>query len=127
MTTHGVRRQLEPRADLAVGLALRECLGDLALALADRLGHAQAAGGQPRSRLLAGEEVDGVRDWRRGDPLRLVAWKKSTRTLAATGKQVVVKGWRLVLAEPGWGFGLLGLAVCAALLVALARASARCR
>ena len=27
-------------------------------------------------------------------------------------------GRRLVLAEPGWGFGLLGLAVCAALLVA---------
>lgn len=48
----------------------------------------QASGNHPRSRILAGDEVDGVRDWRRGDALRLVAWKKSTRTLAATGTLV---------------------------------------
>ena len=38
---------------------------------------------------------EGLRDHRRGDPLRWVAWKKSTRTLATGG--------RLVSREPAGG------------------------
>lgn len=36
----------------------------------------------------AAGEFEGVRDYRRGDPLRQVAWKKSSRTFEATGALV---------------------------------------
>ena len=34
-------------------------------------------------------EYEGVRAWRRGDPLRLVAWKKAARTLASGSGELV--------------------------------------
>lgn len=49
---------------------------------------AESPAGSHQARPRPGEEVDGVRDWRRGDPLRLIAWKKSSRTLASTGTLV---------------------------------------
>ena len=35
-----------------------------------------------------GNELDGVRTYRRGDPLKIVAWKKAARTLEAGGELV---------------------------------------
>jgi uncharacterized protein (DUF58 family) len=40
-----------------------------------------AAGGIAQARTSSGGEVEGVRAYRRGDPLRLVAWKKAAQTL----------------------------------------------
>lgn len=44
--------------------------------------------GTQLQRQASSDEIDGVRDWRRGDPLHLIAWKKSTRTLASSGTLV---------------------------------------
>lgn len=44
--------------------------------------------GTPLARPSSGDENDGVREWRRGDPLRAIAWKKSTRSLASSGTLV---------------------------------------
>lgn len=38
---------------------------------------------------LSGEETDGVRPWRRGDPAHAIAWKVSARALAAGGEPIV--------------------------------------
>lgn len=45
-------------------------------------------GGTGQSRSADGGEVEGVRAYRRGDPLKLVAWKKAARTLESGGELV---------------------------------------
>ncbi len=46
------------------------------------------AGGSTQSRSSDGGEVEGVRAYRRGDPLKLVAWKKAAQALE-TGAELV--------------------------------------
>lgn len=46
------------------------------------------AGGVTRGRSTQGGEVEGVRGYRRGDPLKLVYWKKAAKSLAGGGELV---------------------------------------
>ena len=46
------------------------------------------AGGAQTSRSTEGSEIEGVRAYRRGDPLKLVAWKKAAQALQ-TGAELV--------------------------------------
>jgi uncharacterized protein (DUF58 family) len=46
------------------------------------------AGGVARARAADGGEVEGVRGYRRGDPLKLVYWKKAAKALASGGELV---------------------------------------
>ena len=46
------------------------------------------AGGPTQSRSAEGGEIEGVRAYRRGDPLKLVAWKKAAQALE-TGAELV--------------------------------------
>jgi uncharacterized protein (DUF58 family) len=45
-------------------------------------------GGPTQLRSAAGGEVEGVRGYRRGDPVRLIAWKKAAKALEAGGELV---------------------------------------
>ena len=45
-------------------------------------------GGPTQLRSAAGGEVEGVRGYRRGDPLKLVAWKKAAKALESGGELV---------------------------------------
>ncbi len=45
-------------------------------------------GGPTQSRSAAGGEVEGVRAYRRGDPMKLIAWKKAAKTLDSGGDLV---------------------------------------
>jgi uncharacterized protein (DUF58 family) len=45
-------------------------------------------GGSNQARRTDGGEIEGVRGYRRGDPLRLVAWKKAAQTMNAGGELV---------------------------------------
>ena len=45
-------------------------------------------GGALRARAADGGEVEGVRAYRRGDPLKLVYWKKAAKSLASGGELV---------------------------------------
>ena len=45
-------------------------------------------GGQVRGRAAEGGEIEGVRGYRRGDPLKLVYWKKAAKALASGGELV---------------------------------------
>ena len=45
-------------------------------------------GGPSRSRVNDGGEVEGVRAYRRGDPLKLIAWKKAAKALDTGGDLV---------------------------------------
>ena len=45
-------------------------------------------GGPTQSRSADGGEVEGVRAYRRGDPLKLIAWKKAAKTLESGGELV---------------------------------------
>jgi uncharacterized protein (DUF58 family) len=45
-------------------------------------------GGPTQSRSADGGEVEGVRAYRRGDPLKLIAWKKAAKTLDSGGDLV---------------------------------------
>ena len=45
-------------------------------------------GGPAARRSSDGGEVEGVRSYRRGDPLKMVMWKKAARTLETTGELV---------------------------------------
>jgi len=47
-----------------------------------------APGGPTQARSADGNELDGVRTYRRGDPLKIVAWKKAARTLESGGELV---------------------------------------
>jgi uncharacterized protein (DUF58 family) len=46
------------------------------------------AGGVASARRADGGETEGVRAWRRGDPMRLVYWKKAAKSLASGGELV---------------------------------------
>ena len=46
------------------------------------------AGGTRQSRNADGGEVEGVRAYRHGDPLKMVAWKKAAKTLESSGELV---------------------------------------
>ena len=46
------------------------------------------AGGTGPSRNADGGEVEGVRAYRHGDPLKMVAWKKAAKTLESSGELV---------------------------------------
>jgi uncharacterized protein (DUF58 family) len=52
------------------------------------LAHATAAGDPTAQARTQGGETEGVRSYRRGDPLKLVLWKKSARALDAGGELV---------------------------------------
>jgi len=45
-------------------------------------------GGPTQLRSTAGGEVEGVRGYRRGDPLKLIAWKKAAKALESGGELV---------------------------------------
>jgi uncharacterized protein (DUF58 family) len=45
-------------------------------------------GGPGLSRTTDGGEIEGVRGYRRGDPLKLVYWKKAAKALASGGELV---------------------------------------
>ena len=47
------------------------------------------AGGRSSAQVRGGEEFDGVRAYRHGDPLKLVVWKKAAQSFAAGGHQLV--------------------------------------
>lgn len=49
---------------------------------------ASAAGGPGGARMREGGEVEGVRGYRRGDPLKLVYWKKAAKSMATGGELV---------------------------------------
>jgi uncharacterized protein (DUF58 family) len=46
------------------------------------------AGGPTQARSSAGGELEGVRGYRRGDPLKLVVWKKAAKALESGGELV---------------------------------------
>ena len=46
------------------------------------------AGAAPQARRTLGSEIEGVRAYRRGDPLKLIAWKKAAQALE-TGAELV--------------------------------------
>ena len=46
------------------------------------------SGGAHSARSTSGGEVEGVRTYRRGDPLKLIAWKKAAKTLDSGGELV---------------------------------------
>ena len=46
------------------------------------------AGGAAQSRRTQGAEIEGIRGYRRGDPLKLVFWKKAAKSLEAGGDLV---------------------------------------
>ena len=45
-------------------------------------------GGPTQSRSTAGGEIEGIRAYRRGDPLKLVVWKKAAKAMATGGELV---------------------------------------
>ncbi len=46
------------------------------------------AGGPPQARRTEGADFEGIRGYRRGDPLKLVVWKKAARALETGGELV---------------------------------------
>ena len=72
------------------------------------------AGGPSQSRTASGGEVEGVRAYRRGDPLRLVAWKKAAQALetgaelvsrdtSASARRELTLGWETTATRGGAG------------------------
>ena len=70
------------------------------------------AGGAAPSRGSQGGEIEGVRAYRRGDPLRLVAWKKAAQALE-TGAELVSRDTRVSARQELW----LDAAGCGALAI----------
>ena len=68
------------------------------------------AGGPTRSRNSEGGEVEGVRAYRRGDPMKLVAWKKAAQALE-TGAELVSRDTSVSARQELW----LDWAACGAL------------
>ena len=58
-------------------------------------------GGPARSRHSESGEVEGVRAYRRGDPLKLVAWKKAAQSLA-TGSELVSRDTSVSTRQELW-------------------------
>jgi uncharacterized protein (DUF58 family) len=59
------------------------------------------AGGPTRSRNSEGGEIEGVRAYRRGDPLKLVAWKKAAQALE-TGAELVSRDTSVAARQELW-------------------------
>ncbi|MFC3217261.1 DUF58 domain-containing protein [Comamonas sp. JC664] len=55
------------------------------------LGLADAGSGSSTSLRASSGELDGVRSYRRGDPLKLVVWKKAATSLATGSGHFVVR------------------------------------
>ena len=68
------------------------------------------AGGATRSRNSEGGEIEGVRAYRRGDPMKLVAWKKAAQALE-TGAELVSRDTSVSTRQELW----LDWAACAPL------------
>ena len=68
------------------------------------------AGGAPQARRSVGGEIEGVRAYRRGDPLKLVAWKKAAQALE-TGAELVSRDTSTSARQELW----LDWAACAGL------------
>ena len=68
------------------------------------------AGGAARSRNSEGGEVEGVRAYRRGDPMKLIAWKKAAQALE-TGAELVSRDTSVSARQELW----LDWAACGAL------------
>jgi uncharacterized protein (DUF58 family) len=68
------------------------------------------AGGPTQARSSEGGEVEGVRAYRRGDPLKLVAWKKAAQSLE-TGAELVSRDTSTSARQELW----LDWAACGAL------------
>ena len=68
------------------------------------------AGGPTQSRRSEGGEIEGVRAYRRGDPLKLVAWKKAAQALE-TGAELVSRDTSVAARQELW----LDWAACGAL------------
>jgi uncharacterized protein (DUF58 family) len=59
------------------------------------------AGGPTQSRNSEGGEIEGVRAYRRGDPLKLVAWKKAAQALE-TGAELVSRDTSISARQELW-------------------------
>ncbi|MEP7303222.1 MAG: DUF58 domain-containing protein [Caldimonas sp.] len=59
------------------------------------------AGGPARTRNSEGGEIEGVRAYRRGDPLKLVAWKKAAQALE-TGAELVSRDTTVSARQELW-------------------------
>jgi uncharacterized protein (DUF58 family) len=59
------------------------------------------AGGPTQSRNSEGGEIEGVRAYRRGDPLKLVAWKKAAQALE-TGAELVSRDTSVAARQELW-------------------------
>jgi uncharacterized protein (DUF58 family) len=59
------------------------------------------AGGPTRSHNSEGGEIEGVRAYRRGDPLKLVAWKKAAQALE-TGAELVSRDTSIAARQELW-------------------------
>jgi uncharacterized protein (DUF58 family) len=68
------------------------------------------AGGPTTSRSSEGGEIEGVRAYRRGDPLKLIAWKKAAQSLE-TGAELVSRDTSVSARQELW----LDWAACGAL------------
>ena len=66
--------------------------------------------GRPQSRRSEGGEIEGVRGYRRGDPLKLIAWKKAAQALE-TGAELVSRDTSTSARQELW----LDWAACGAL------------
>ena len=62
---------------------------------------ATAPGGPSLARSAEGSEVEGVRAYRRGDPLKLIAWKKAAKALE-TGGELVSRDTRSAAQHEWW-------------------------
>ena len=58
-----------------------------------------AAGGRAASRTTQGADFEGIRAYRRGDPLKLVVWKKAARALETGGELAIRDGSAAVQRE----------------------------
>lgn len=58
-------------------------------------------GGPTRSRNTQGGEIEGVRAYRRGDPLKLVAWKKAAQAME-TGAELVSRDTSVSVRQELW-------------------------
>ena len=68
------------------------------------------AGGPARSRNSEGGEIEGVRAYRRGDPMKLIAWKKAAQAVE-TGSELVSRDTSVSTRQELW----LDWAACGAL------------
>ena len=116
-----------PRLD---GLAAGGAAAGLSAARAQRAGAAGGPAGRRRADPLAareGGEIEGVRAYRRGDPLKLVAWKKAAQALE-TGGELVSRDTSASARQELWlDWAACGVAGARGAAVAAGRVDARGR